>query len=399
MPPRPTERILFVDDDANMVASVVRWFRQQFDIVPAGGPKEGLGLLEAEGPFAVVVSDLKMPGMDGIQFLAKVRELSPDSVRIMLTGHADLDASIEAVNEGQIFRFLTKPCPYGALSKTLGTAIEQYRLITAERDLLHRTLRGSVKVLTDILALANPAAFGRAVRARERARQLAAHLGVLEIWQVELAAMLSPVGCVTMPPEIMDKVHAGKGLSAAEAQLFEKHPMIGHDLIARIPRLEKVAEIVAYQEKWYNGLGVPDDEVAGEQIPLGARILKLVLDFDGLESRGVQKPHALKQLAAHANRYDPKVLAAFTELVGAEAEAETHSLWISDLEAGMITVDTVRTYTGVTVLARGQQITEPLLARLKHLARVGHIDEPIRVHVGKGMPAPEATSSPAPATT
>jgi hypothetical protein len=115
----------------------------------------------------VVVSDLQMPGMDGITLLSSLRKVSPDTVRVLLTGHADVDAAIAAVNEGNIFRFLRKPCPPGALLRALEASVEQYRLITAERVLLEQTLRGSLKTLTDILAFVNPVAFGRAIRSRK----------------------------------------------------------------------------------------------------------------------------------------------------------------------------------------------------------------------------------------
>jgi len=138
------EKILCVDDDPNVLSALERTLRKQYAIHTAEGAEEGIKAIEAEGPFAVIVSDLRMPGMDGIQFLAHVKEIAPDSVRIMLTGHADLKVSIEAVNEGNIFRFLTKPCPPEKLSKALDAGIELYRLVKAEKELLESTLRGSV---------------------------------------------------------------------------------------------------------------------------------------------------------------------------------------------------------------------------------------------------------------
>ncbi len=394
MPERTAEKILFVDDEASVVAGIVRQFRKQFNIVPAGGGQEGLDLLKSEGPFAVVVSDFRMPVMDGIEFLAKVREASPDSVRVMLTGQADADTSINAVNEGYIFRFLSKPCPPETLTKTLVAAIEQYRLITAERDLLQRTLRGSVKVLTDILALASPAAFGRAMRAREHARQIATQLGVVDAWSVELAAMLSHIGCVTMPPETVEKMYQSKPLNPTETQMVERSPQIGHDLIVNIPRLEKVAEAVAYQQKQYNGIGAPNNGVSGEQIPLGARILKVIFDFDALESSGLQRAEALAQLRTRPGWYDPRVLMAFEELLSAEVEDEIWSVALKELKAGMITVNDVRSDSGLLVLARGQEITEPLLERLTHFAQGGRINEPIRVIVPKHLAVPREASAP-----
>ena len=143
------KRILFVDDDPRVLQAFERQFYKRFEIRTAIGPELGLQTLGADGPFATVVSDLRMPGMNGIEFLTRVRQASPDTVRVMLTGDADLSAAMAAVNEGKIFQFLTKPCPSDMLSRTLESALEQHRLITAERELLESTLRGKKAVMVN----------------------------------------------------------------------------------------------------------------------------------------------------------------------------------------------------------------------------------------------------------
>ena len=139
-----TEKILCVDDEANILEAHQRGLGKQFHIETALGAEQALGQIDAQGPYTVVVSDMRMPGMDGVQLLSEVRKRAPDSVRIMLTGFADLQTAIEAVNEGNIFRFLTKPCPQETLAKALSAGIEQYRLVTAEKELLAKTLRGAI---------------------------------------------------------------------------------------------------------------------------------------------------------------------------------------------------------------------------------------------------------------
>jgi len=167
------EKILLVDDELRVVQALQRALRSEFTIEIAGGPEIGLQVLARDGPFAVVVSDLRMPGMDGIQFLARVKAASPESIRVMLTGQAELNAAIAAVNEGNIFRFLTKPCPPATLGRVLEAALEQHRLITAERELLQNTLMGCVTVLTEILSVVYPAAFSRSFRIKHYAALVA----------------------------------------------------------------------------------------------------------------------------------------------------------------------------------------------------------------------------------
>ena len=127
-------KILFVDDDASLLASYRRQLRKQYSIETALGGREALELIEQNGPYSVIVSDFRMPFMDGIEFLARVRAIAPDTVRIMLTGSADMQAAIQAVNEGNIFRFLTKPCSVDVLGESLDTGIEQYQQVTREHE-------------------------------------------------------------------------------------------------------------------------------------------------------------------------------------------------------------------------------------------------------------------------
>src|SRR5690242_18933857 len=132
------DTILFVDDDIRIISALQRNLYREYRVEIAAGPKDALEAI-ADANYAVVVSDLKMPGMSGIEFLAQVKESSPDTVRVLLTGQADLEAAIAAVNEGSVFRFLTEPCPKEVLTRTLDAALEQYRMITSEKELLQDT--------------------------------------------------------------------------------------------------------------------------------------------------------------------------------------------------------------------------------------------------------------------
>jgi len=182
-----SDKILFVDDEQNILDALKRSMSKFFDLDTALGGQEGLAAIKEKGPYAVVVSDLRMPGMDGIQFLTNVKATSGDSVRVILSGQADLDAAMAAVNEGNIFRFLTKPINPGVLSKSLEACLEQYHLVTAEKELLEKTLSGSIKLLTEILALVNPTAFSKASRLKRFVHHIVEQLELQDIWKYELA--------------------------------------------------------------------------------------------------------------------------------------------------------------------------------------------------------------------
>lgn len=375
------EKVLCVDDDASILDAYRRLLRKQFHIETALGGPEGLEAIAHHGPYAVVVADMRMPGMDGIEFLAKVRQSTPDSVRMMLTGNADVHTAIKAINEGRIFRFLTKPCPPEVLAKALGAGIEQYRLITAEKELLEQTLMGSIKVLTDLLAVVNPTAFGRASRVRRLVRHLCEALNVEQVWPVEIAAMLSQVGCVTVPEEVLRKVYRGLSLSLEESRMFQAHPRVGANFIASIPRLEPVAAIMAYQEKHFDGSGVPDDEVRGDAIPLGARILKLTLDFDTQVASGITNAVTLSEIRKREGWYDPAVVEALKRVLTAEFKYEYRSIQVEALAPGMVLADDVQTATGDLLVTRGQEVTPALQLRLQNLHTEVGIPQPIHVLV------------------
>jgi DNA-binding NtrC family response regulator len=122
-----SNKILFVDDDSNILDAYKRQLKRQFQVETALGAEEGLAAVKNHGPYAVVVSDLRMPGMDGNQFLSRVREIAPESIRMMLTGFADLKTAMDAINRGNIFRLLTKPCAKEVLTEALSSGIEQFK--------------------------------------------------------------------------------------------------------------------------------------------------------------------------------------------------------------------------------------------------------------------------------
>lgn len=358
-------RVLFVDDEPNILEAVRRSIRGPYEIVTALGGEEGLRRVDQGPPFTVVVSDLRMPVVDGMLLLKHVRERAPETIRILLTGHADTDAAIAAVNDGQLFRFLTKPCPGSVMRSALAAAMEQHRLITAERVLLQQTLRGSIRALAEMISLVHPQVSAHTSRVRRLVVELGTRMQAEDLWRIEVATLLAHLGWVTLPPATVAKLHLGAELAAGEDVIVRRVPEIAAQLLANIPRMEEVQSILMYQNAGYDGQGSPVPSVIGERIPLGARLLKAATDFDMLESRGLSAAEALVAMQARAATYDPNVLKALQEMQqGLTITGVVRQMAVAEVLPGMVFAQDVVDTHGTLLVARGQEASENLLRHL-----------------------------------
>ena len=319
--------------------------------------------------------------VSGADCLVRARQSAPDTVRMMLTGYADFDAAIEAINSGNIFRFMTKPCSPEQLAQALAAGVKQYQLIMAERELLEQTLNGCIKVLSEVLALLNPEAFERALRVAAHTTMIARQLGLNELWQLETAARLSQLGCITLPEETLKKVYQGEALSTEEQQVFAMHPFVASDLLQKIPRMDEIARTIAHQEAHFDGYGVGSNQIGGAEIPLGSRILKAALDFEALEVSGTSKADALAELHRRTGWYDPEVLAALEQAVATEIAFSQEQVGLAGLTEGMLVGEDIHTTDGRLLVKRGARVTEPFIRRLESFARTHGVREPITVLV------------------
>lgn len=378
-------RILLVDDEPNVLAALKRQLRKRFAVSTATSGQDALDLVASEPSFRVMVCDMRMPGMAGLEVLKQMQTLSPDTTRMMLTGNADQQTAIDAVNEGNVFRFFTKPCPTEKLVAGIEAGIRQYQLVTAEQELLERTLAGSVKVLVDILSLSDPTAFGQANRVRNWMQQFVQHMKLPHPWEFELAATLSTIGQVSVPMEIMDRHRAGKKLTEVEADIVSHVPETARNLIDNIPRLTPVAEAVYFQAKGYDGSGFPVNKISGAKIPLGARVLRILNDLVTYSDAPMPTKEALDKLKADIRLYDPDLVAeahtCFLGIQGSEGEIKQQILELpsSMLFVGDTLVSDLEVDNGSLYLAAGYTITQAHLEHIHNLTKIAKFKEPIKV--------------------
>jgi len=297
---------------------------------------------------------------------------------------------VSAVNEGSIFRFLTKPCNRDTLVKALSAGLLQHRLITAEKDLLENTLQGSIQVLTEVLSLVNPAAFGRALRVRRYIHQVATRMALASPWRFEVAAMMSQLGCVTLHPETIEAVYAGRPLPPGEQTRFNAHPGVARDLLSKIPRMEPIAWMIAHQNDSATAAG-DRANVATADMRLGANLLRATLAFDELVSKGRSKNEAAKLLAREHPTFDARIFQSLVEAGDDKDKAILRSCDIDELVPFvMVLEEELRTKSGMLLVAKGQEVTPTLIVKLKNFLEKGSIGRKVMISSTKRAKAANA---------
>jgi FixJ family two-component response regulator len=366
-------RVLFVDDEPNLLAGMQLNLRREFDVVIANNGEEALTILAATPDLSVLVCDMRMPRMNGAVVLTRACQIAPSVTRILLTGQSDISLAISAVNDGQIFRFLTKPCERDVLVTSLHAAVRQHELVTAEKVLVQQTLRGAVAALVDVLSLASPLAFGRATRVKKHAAQLAEAMEVADAWQLELAVSMQALGYISLSHETLEKLYAGHVLSENEQRQVARMPAMTEQILAHIPRLEQIRAILAVaarQAAWSGVAGEGPTELAGA-------ILRLANDADAIETSGITGAFMVKLLRQRGG-HPPYLVDAFETLVG--EESSTHhivELPLAALRVGMVVAEDIH-LNDTLLVSRGYMVTASFLERARHFAE-GAVREPIRV--------------------
>jgi FixJ family two-component response regulator len=375
-------KILFVDDEPPILDGYKRLLYREFEVHTAVGGEQALETMGTAGPFAVVISDMRMPIMNGAQFLAKVRETAAETVRMLLTGHTDLNAAIEAVNEGNIFRFLTKPCEKDVLAKAINAGVAQYQLVTAERDLLENTLMGSIKVMTEVLSTTSPEAFGKSMRIAHLVRHLLRKFNLPSPWRFEAAALLSQLGCFTLAPELITSAYLGAKLSPDDLTKFAAHPLAASEILVHIPRLESVAWMISQQ------LTDENQQKANEEsskptadVCFGAKMLKIAIAFDNLKMKRFGTKAAIDALRVRSAEFGPELVEALEGVQLEIANTELRKVLTVKLAPGMILQQEVRTKKGMLMVTKGQEITQALQIKLGNFSKAGAIAEEIEVLV------------------
>lgn len=379
------DHVLFVDDEPFLLQSFQRELGFAYEIQTATSGLDALNRLRMNSSIAVVVADYRMPQMNGIQFLALVREEFPNVVRVMLTGNADLPTAIQAVNEGQVFRFLLKPCPTDSMQSALNDSVRQYHLEVAEKELLENTLLESVNMLTEVISIVNPLAYGKSLRIRQWVCHVVRTMRLEPAWEFELAAALSNLGWIIFPPAMLERLAQNQPMQPEDLLLYGKHPFIALNLIGRIPRLGGVARMIAGQDRSIQDLCLEPLNKEAYTVDLGSHILHACSEFDGLLQGGMLPADAVAVMREKSGNFLPKLLDALGELkTGAEESSETgpvaEIVEIEDLEVGMRLVEPLKDSFGKILYPMGTIVDRQMILELFRLSiRPGYIPSHLQI--------------------
>ncbi len=412
--------VLLVDDEPSILSALRRLLRPTgYQVLTANSGAEGLALLEAQH-VTLVISDMRMPVMDGAQFLEQVRQRWPDTMRLLLTGYADISSTVDAINRGEIYRYIAKPWDDNELLMAIRHALDQRHLKLENERLLALTRQQNeqlqtlnhglaktvdartneleqvneflnlannqlkqqflttIKVFSSLLELRGGAVAGHARRVADYARKLAHYMALDARLQhdIFLAALVHDIGKIGLPDAVLNKpVSVLNGHPLAE---YRRHASVGEHALLPLPELKDVAHMVRAHHEQFDGRGFPDG-LAGTEIPLGARVLAVANDYDGLVS-GMQSerplsPEQTKNLIAQSSghRYDPNVVAAFLNLWDRQEWQHANELKtpVSQLKPGMVLTRDYVTEQGTLLLAAEQRLTLTIIARLQALSPLG----------------------------
>ena len=412
--------LLFVDDEPGILSSLRRLFRPHgYRILVAESGALGLAELE-KTPVDLVISDMRMPEMDGATFLKAVRQRWPDTVRILLTGYADVTSTVAAINDGEIYHYVSKPWDDTEIVNTVREALERYRLkqenlrLTALTQSQNEELKGlnasleqkvaertaelrqalsfveqshgelkksfltSVQVFAGLIELRSGPAGSRLAghgrRVADMARNLAQRLGMgdVEVQNIMLAGLLHDVGKMGLPDDLLGK--AFNTLSQDQRALVMKHPVIGQNILIAIDKFKDAAILVRHHHESFDGNGYPD-RLAGMSIPQGSRILAVVNDYDSLQigtlvQRPLRPEEALAFIADNrGKRYDPATVDAFLKLISETRKTVPTEvpLRTMHLKPGMVVSRDLPHRDGYLLLAKGSVLTGDIIGQLVKL--------------------------------
>ncbi len=372
-------RVMFVDDDPNLLNGLKRMLRKEFDVFTSTDPIEAMRTLDKKGPFSVIVSDQNMPRVEGSAFLAKVRQHFPDVVRVMLTGNNDGVTAQKAVNTGHVFSLLTKPCEMEELTTVIRDADARYQRIISERAVLEETVGGSIKLMTDMLAMAYPDTFKRTKLVKDWAKAAAPRFDVPLNWELKMACTLWPLSDVLSPPELVSKREFGLPLTEKEQATLLETSLNASQLLGNIPRLQGVSKLILMSTP--AGLKAFKNTTPSSAARLLHLLVSLAREVD--PAKPDELDGAFERLSISPETFDKGMFAALPEILKSAARnrpnAQVLEVMAGSIREGDLLVADLHDDKGRLLLASGQTISKVMALTLERMQQNGDISCRVKV--------------------
>ncbi len=322
-------KILVVDDEVANLRLLKRVLNKDYDVLEAASGKEGLELLKNE-TVSLIITDQRMPGMTGVEMLEESLSVSPEAIKILLTGYTDVQALIDAINEGHVYKYIPKPWDPDELKLTVKRALESYELKEYNEQLLvdlkfamselEELSMGTIRALADALDAKCDYTSGHSLRVSRVAVLIGKQVGLVdeELRDVELGGILHDIGKIGVPESILWKPSS---LTPEEREIMAKHPLRSAQIIGELKGLKRAREFVKHHHEFYDGSGYPDGLV-GEEIPLGARIILVSDAYDAMTTdrpyrEAIGHDRAVAELKNKAGtQFDPRVVEGLFAILG-----------------------------------------------------------------------------------
>ena len=328
-----------------------------------------------------ILLDIKMPEMSGIEMLGLIKRdkhLS-DIPIIMVTGVEDSKSIVDCITNGAQ-DYVTKPFEPEILSARIKGVIKRYEVYLNEKELVDKTFFGSVKLLNDLLSVLSPQIFGKSNQIRRIAKAICNEIEYKDTNDVELAALFSHIGCISLSSDILDKLVNGKFLLTEEKNIFDNHPLLGYKLLKNIPLLENVTNAILYQNKNYDGSGPPAmEKISAEDIPLPARILRGAIEYHYSKMRAGSTLELSEMLKTKESMFDPNIFKALQKVMVKDNTRDLKELKVNQLKVGMIFAEDIFTTTKIKVGGQWQEITDGILERISNIHIQIGVREPLKV--------------------
>lgn len=373
--------IICVDDEQGILDGLNYTLRAAYRVQAFTNPLDVVPYLDKEPEVSVLISDMRMPQMSGADLLALIGEKHSHVVRILLTGQADMNSAIRAINEGQIFRFLSKPCPPAVLARAVSDAHRVYVMRAQEKSLLEQTVNGCIKALVESMALSCPYSFGRSLSIHRLAEEIAVCLGLEMDWRLDAAGLMALVGFMVLPSSVAEKIYTHKPLSDAEQKMARRIPDVTRKLVSEIPRMEEVTEILGFSMRGYLESEALSENLKVRELSLLGNILHLSIEFDRQVSQGIPPVRALGILEARNAEFNPRCLEALVALKGGiSAPRKVCELSIMRLREGSVLAADLYTKIGELIIPAGQPLTNYAIQKIRNIP-VAEIQEPAYVYL------------------